>query len=310
MQNKLVSVIVPSFNRAHLLERTLPSYLQGDVIELILIDDCSSDNTEEVIKNLQLKYSKIKYFRNAKNSKQPYSKNIGIEHASGEYIYFGDDDSYITDDTIRILLETSQKYDADCVGARFLYAGAYVRSDNDMQVFLNWKNKKYADDVKSICDLEEMYFNFSLNYHIPIETPAVHACALIKSEIAKSIKFDTNYLGCAYREETDFFIRVKLMGYKIMFQPLAVQINLPSYITGDSGAHAGGYKKWVESACSCNKYFLEKNWETICEKYGYTTTKERMQNNFERRLRKNNFLEQLLKIIYFKYVIVPLYKIG
>ena len=67
---KTVTVVIPSYNRAKILPKTIPTYLQPDVNELIIIDDCSSDNTEQVVKKLQKKYPIIKYFRNEVNSKQ------------------------------------------------------------------------------------------------------------------------------------------------------------------------------------------------------------------------------------------------
>ena len=90
---KTVTVVIPSYNRAKILPKTIPTYLQPDVNELIIIDDCSSDNTEQVVKKLQKKYPIIKYFRNEVNSKQTFSKNVGIKNATCDYIYFGDDDS-------------------------------------------------------------------------------------------------------------------------------------------------------------------------------------------------------------------------
>ena len=49
---KTVTVVIPSYNRAKILPKTIPTYLQPDVNELIIIDDCSSDNTEQVVKKL------------------------------------------------------------------------------------------------------------------------------------------------------------------------------------------------------------------------------------------------------------------
>ena len=68
-----VSVVLPSFNRARLLPITIPTYFQEDVSEVILVDDCSSDNTAEVVKELQTRFPTLRYFRNEVNSKQPYN---------------------------------------------------------------------------------------------------------------------------------------------------------------------------------------------------------------------------------------------
>lgn len=71
-----VSVVLPSFNRARLLPITIPTYFQEDVSEVILVDDCSSDNTAEVVKELQTRFPTLRYFRNEVNSKQPYIKML------------------------------------------------------------------------------------------------------------------------------------------------------------------------------------------------------------------------------------------
>lgn len=311
--NPLVSVIIPSFNRSHLLNITLPSYLQENVLELILVDDCSTDSTEQVVKELQLKYQKIKYIRNSKNAKQGFSKNVGIENAQGEYIYFGDDDSIITKDTIRILLDTLQEYDADCVGARALYAGNYVNSNN-LKTYINWKTKKDICLPDDICNLEKMQTNFHLNCQIPVQVPILPACALVKNGVAGLIKFDINYLGCAYCEETDFFIRATLTGYKIIFQPKAIQVNMPPCLVRNSGAHAEGHLKWQESAIKCSNYFLDKNWEAICRFFDYSTTKNEMKNIFKhkiamtaQKMRFENSIKIWLKKIYFRYMVMPYY---
>ena len=71
-----VSVVLPSFNRARLLPITIPTYFQEDVSEVILVDDCSSDNTAEVVKELQTRFPTLRYFRNEVNSKQPYTQSL------------------------------------------------------------------------------------------------------------------------------------------------------------------------------------------------------------------------------------------
>lgn len=118
---KCVSVVIPSYNRAHLLSYTIPSYAQDLVGEIIIVDDCSTDNTGEVISQLQEKYPFIRYFRMSHNSKQTAAKNEGIKHARFPYIYLGDDDSFITPDIIQELYSILKAYDADVVGAKALY---------------------------------------------------------------------------------------------------------------------------------------------------------------------------------------------
>jgi glycosyltransferase involved in cell wall biosynthesis len=311
---KSITVIVPSYNRAHLLPTTIPTYLQEDVLELILVDDCSQDNTESVVRELQKKYPQIRYFRNAVNSKQAYSKNIGIEHAEGEYIYFGDDDSVITKDTIRLLLDTLKKHRADICGARTLNAGNYFDLQS-LNVFVEWMNHKYCAKTESeICNPVNLHFHFGLNYRNEIEVPMyANACALVKADLAKQTLFDPKYTGCAYREETDFFVQQALAGAKTIFQPKAVQVNFPPKMVRLTGARSGGFEEWKHSAQECNRYFLKKNWKAMQAKWGGIANIEEMQKKFETEIDqkespyKNEPVKDFLKKLYFKFVIVPFY---
>ena len=98
MQNKpLVSVIIPTYNRGRLILDSVNSVLNQTYknIELIVVDDCSTDDTKEVIESI--KDSRIKYIKLEKNSGACIARNRGIEKSTGEFIAFNDsDDLWIT----------------------------------------------------------------------------------------------------------------------------------------------------------------------------------------------------------------------
>jgi glycosyltransferase involved in cell wall biosynthesis len=87
-----VSIIVPTYNRAHLVTETIDSILAQTFkdFELIVVDNESTDNTEEVIKSYTDR--RIKYFRHQNNGVVAVNRNYGISKANGEYIAFCDDD--------------------------------------------------------------------------------------------------------------------------------------------------------------------------------------------------------------------------
>lgn len=94
----LLSIIIPVFNAELHIERCVESILLQDYkdIELILIDDCSTDGTSNIIKKfLKRNDFKIKYFKNEKNMGCSYSRNLGIKISSGSYIAFVDSDDYV-----------------------------------------------------------------------------------------------------------------------------------------------------------------------------------------------------------------------
>ncbi len=92
LENPEVSVIVPTHNRADLLPRAIGSVLAQTYggYEIIIVDDCSSDDTPAVIAGFS--DSRIRSFRHNRNRGQSAAINTGIEHASGDYVGFLDDD--------------------------------------------------------------------------------------------------------------------------------------------------------------------------------------------------------------------------
>lgn len=225
---KCVSVVIPSFNRAHLLAKILPSYLQENVGELILVDDCSTDNTTEVVEQLIKTYPLIKYIRMKHNSKQMAAKNEGIKFAIYPYVYLGDDDSFITEGTISELLKTMKQYKADVVGAKALYMDSFEDMEN-IEKFIKRKSRQVIS-VADALDIRKLFFiNFDFD-SVTERVPFCHACTLCRRDIFKNIQFDTRYRGNAFREETDLFTRVSAAGYKIFYDSKAVQINLPRNI--------------------------------------------------------------------------------
>jgi glycosyltransferase involved in cell wall biosynthesis len=87
-----VSVILPTFNRASTLERAVRSVLEQtwDDLELIVVDDGSSDNTGEVIAGLG--DPRLRSIRLEENRGAAHARNVGIEEARGDYIAFQDSD--------------------------------------------------------------------------------------------------------------------------------------------------------------------------------------------------------------------------
>lgn len=273
-----VTVVIPSYNRAHLLEKTVPTYYQERVKEIIIVDDCSPDNTSEVVLEMQKKYPYITYIRQPKNLKQTAAKNRGLDEVKTEWVYFGDDDSILAPGTIDFLYETCIYSGSDICGATVYYMN---EGEDSLSVnsFIE-QNKKITSDIRYIVDLERFHANFSVSYGSPIEVPFCHACALSKSDLAKLVRFDENYKGNAYREETDFFVRCNKAGAKIMYDSRAAQINLPPSMSSGGGARGKSKWKYRYWMVRNNWYFLSKNFAFLKEKYGLKTNKYALQLRF------------------------------
>ena len=300
-----VSVVLPSFNRARLLPITIPTYFQEDVSEVILVDDCSSDNTAEVVKELQTRFPTLRYFRNEVNSKQPYTQNVALSKVQSEYIYFGDDDSVLYPGSIRNLLNVMREKNADIVGGRAL-ALFFPEQIDELDEFLSHYRNRIATEANQIVDLSTLSTNFTYTVKEPIRVPFCHASCLCKTQVAREMQFDVKIEGNAYREETDFLIRATLAGYTIYYTSSANQINLPSAMCS-GGARSKNHRHWAENAIRNNDYFIDKNYDSMQKMFSLPRTKDEMKALFRVQIKKQvrqkhimDFLERigLFKIIY------------
>ena len=91
--NELVSIIMPSYNTADYIGESIKS-VQAQVYsnwELIIVDDCSTDNTDDVVKPF-LVDSRIRYLKNERNSGAAVSRNRALRETKGRWIAFLDSD--------------------------------------------------------------------------------------------------------------------------------------------------------------------------------------------------------------------------
>ena len=109
-----ISIIVPIYNAEKYLNKCIDSLVNQTKkeLEFILVNDGSTDKTEEIIKTYKDK--RIKYFKN-KNQGIGKTRNFGIEKATGKYIMFLDSDDYFRIDACELLYKNAEKNQADLV---------------------------------------------------------------------------------------------------------------------------------------------------------------------------------------------------
>lgn len=113
-----ISVIIPIYNAEQTIEKCLLSVLNQTYVnlEVVLIDDKSTDSTPSILRRISESDSRIKVFVNKVNSGQGYSRNFGINIASGQIVTFIDADDYFVDQNyIEICIEQLLKSSADVV---------------------------------------------------------------------------------------------------------------------------------------------------------------------------------------------------
>ena len=131
--NPKISAIMPLYNADKYIKYSLSSIQNQKMkeIEIILIDDCSKDNTLLKIENFMEKDKRIKLIKNNENRKILYSKSIAALNSHGKYIIELDqDDIFIRDDVFDILYNEAEKNDLDLVQIRDIYNDNFTLNIN------------------------------------------------------------------------------------------------------------------------------------------------------------------------------------
>ncbi len=117
MNCKKVSVIVPVYNMEQYLARCLDSLRRQSLrdIEIVLIDDGSSDRSGEICEAYAAKDARFKVIHHSENKGVSAVRNTGITYASGDYLMFVDSDDYVHEDFCRLPYESAVEYQSDLV---------------------------------------------------------------------------------------------------------------------------------------------------------------------------------------------------
>lgn len=113
--NPTVSIIVPIYNASEYLDKCLQSLIDQTLndIEIICIDDCSTDDSWSIVERYAKKDPRIKAFQNKTNQKQGLTRNRGIDIATGKYVAFVDSDDFVNVDMYERMYTNAVKSDRD-----------------------------------------------------------------------------------------------------------------------------------------------------------------------------------------------------
>lgn len=196
LKQPLVSVIITTYNRVGIVSRCIDSVLNQNYknLEIIVVDDCSTDNTEEFFSKNYRK--EVKYIRHEMNLGVQYASNTGYKYASGKYVAFiGDDDKWSDNNK---LIEQVNIFESD-KNNRF----GVVTTD----VKIISKDKKYKKNIIKPKNLLK---------HILSKNGVIYgSAALLRSDIFKQAGMFAKDLPRG--TDSDVFRRIILLGYDVCF---------------------------------------------------------------------------------------------
>lgn len=134
---KTIGVIIPNYNSGTYIKRCLDSLLEQEyrVNEIIVVDDCSTDESKKIVKEYTEKNNNIILLENGKNMGVSYSRNKGIEHTKSEYIMFCDSDDWYEKQATKRMMEKVEKDSAD-----FVLAGYYITYKDGRKLEVKYNN--------------------------------------------------------------------------------------------------------------------------------------------------------------------------
>lgn len=129
--NSLISIVLPIYNGEKYMRQSIESVINQTYKnwELIIIDDCSTDNTPTIAKKYAEKDNRIRYYRNETNLKLPRGLNRGFSLSKGDYLTWTSDDNLYHPNALEVMLNTLLENKVELV-----YASYYMVDENNKTI--------------------------------------------------------------------------------------------------------------------------------------------------------------------------------
>lgn len=224
--NSLISVIVPVYNVDKYLDGCIESIVNQTYknLEIILVDDGSTDNSPKLCDAWEKKDKRVKVIHK-KNGGVSSARNVGIEHASGEYISFVDSDDFLNKDMFKIMINKIKKTNTD-----LCYCDIYrIELDGSISV-TNFNSKFYLTSEEM---MKLMFKNRCANFAVWNK--------LFKTSYVKKISFEESI----YVKEDALFVFQYL---DLISSVSYINIPLYNYVQQElSVLHSNSLSKYVTS---------------------------------------------------------------
>lgn len=208
----MISVVIPSYNRGHLikasLESLIPQSISHNQFEVIVVDDGSTDNTGDVCEDLMSKLP-LKYLRLKENSGISAAKNLGVFAARADIIFFFDDDDIADRNLLEEHLRSHQQYPQENIAIL-----GYTRWGKEVEVthVMNYITKigQFLFSYESLKDGQELDFSYFWGGR--------SSCK--KSFLTKHGVFNPKFWNII--EDIELGYRLSKFGLKVIFNKKAV----------------------------------------------------------------------------------------
>jgi glycosyltransferase involved in cell wall biosynthesis len=252
-ENTSFSIIIPTYNRADLIKITLDSVLAQNYpsCEIIVVDNCSTDNTAEVLQPL-VDAGEIRFIRHEQNLGRSQSRNTGFENATGEWLLFLDSDDLMAEGALSFLASKISVYpQAGIIG------GGYLKIDeNGKQINCAIREGLIEGMVNA------PYLSLISNYYLPMGSYIVH-----RDVVNAGGEFESDLEPC---EDLDFCLRMARKGKLAYFKTPVAKFRQHGgntaadlfYVTAIKVAHKH-INETINDASVKNKNLIISEWKNF-----------------------------------------------
>ena len=261
----MITLIVPTRNRAHTLRLVAPSYFaQDDVTELIFVSDAGDDDTPAVIAEIAQQFPQ-KIFRMLRNETRrgaSQSRNVGVAASTNDIILFCDDDEYLEAGYARTLLKKLQASNLGAISGRNVYM---LSGETEAQALRRFGMGLRA--AKPFRPLICEYVN-GAKYSGDLAIPITNAIILTRKSLLLRFPFDDYYSrGNGYREESDYQMNLFVNGFEIRVTNDCHSLHLPMSQVRTGGQRTSLFKRLYWSV-HYTRYFFGKYYERYAQRLG------------------------------------------
>ncbi|MBR3674153.1 MAG: glycosyltransferase family 2 protein [Clostridia bacterium] len=265
-----ITIIIPTFNVEKYISKCIDSVLNQNIdnYEIIIIDDCSTDNTYQIIKKYAAIYKKITAIKLNKNYGQGYARNIAINRSKGVYLMFVDGDDWIESNSLLDLYLKSVNQNSEMT----FYSGYNIQENGSKLINRSW-SYNYIFNKSKVYSYLDLLNNI---WTLPVST------CLILYKKSFIIKNNIKFIEGRIFEDNYFFTQSILNANNIYFYDKKIYYRL---LRSNSTTHRTDDKliDCIYVYDECYNYIKSKNIDDII-KFNYIAT-------------RFNYLEYLFKIV-------------
>lgn len=277
LQEPLVSVVIPTYNREQLLEFSMESVLKQTYrkLELIIADDCSTDGTERLVKELMKRDGRIRYIKGEVNQGAGGARNMGASIAQGDFLAFNDSDAVWETGKLERQLEILRAHSNEDIGMIF---HAYILSGKDNR-----------DTVLPFEEVPPDFDNRNIMNTLLIQPLADTSTMLLPMSVWKEVGGFNSHLRCL--EDYEFSMRVAAAHRLCYFhEPLITTYFVPGSVN----------QNWQEGM-KTYFYVLEEFAEQYAGQENLKLYRMFQMWHLCRRMKHTDFFDEQLKL-YVKHV--------